>query len=52
MLLSDAKEQTEVTVTGIDAGRALTARLAAMGLIPGSRITIQKNSMKVARQKI
>ena len=44
--LSDASAGSTVKVTDIDAGRGLTARLAAMGLIPGTQIAVSVNDRK------
>jgi len=46
MHLSEVPPETNVRITAIEAGRGLTSRLAAMGLIPGTEITVAVNDMK------
>ena len=41
--LSDAPEGARVRLVGIDAGQGLTARLTAMGLVPGVEVTVVRN---------
>jgi len=41
--LSEVPEGGLVQLVGIDAGRGLSARLAAMGLVPGVAVLVVKN---------
>jgi len=43
MPLSGVSEGARVRLVGIDAGRRLSARLAAMGLVPGVEILVVTN---------
>jgi len=41
--LSEVKAGREVTVVAIEGGRGLCSRLAALGLLPGSRLKVTGN---------
>ena len=41
--LGNAPEGAQVHLIGIDAGQGLTARLTAMGLVPGVELTVVRN---------
>ncbi len=41
--LGDVAEGARVRLVGIDAGRGLGARLAAMGLVPGVEVLVVRN---------
>jgi Fe2+ transport system protein FeoA len=41
--LSEIDEGTRVTVVGIQGGRGIRSRLTAMGLLPGTKITVLRN---------
>ena len=41
--LSEVKEGKTVVLSGVDAGRGLKSRLAAMGLLPGSSLKVVNN---------
>jgi Fe2+ transport system protein FeoA len=43
MSLSDVPQGSRVRVAGIEAGRGLAARLAAMGLAPGVQVLVVRN---------
>ena len=43
MRLSDIQPQHNVIISRIEAGRGLTSRLAAMGIIPGTTVTVINN---------
>ncbi len=40
--LSEVKQGEKVRLTGVDAGHGLNSRLAALGIVPGTEITIVK----------
>ena len=42
--LSSAPRGARVRVVGVDAGRGLATRLAAMGLVPGVEVLIVRNA--------
>ncbi|MFC1583000.1 ferrous iron transport protein A [Planctomycetota bacterium] len=46
MQLSETAAGSKVKIARVDAGRGLTARLAAMGIIPGTNITVAVNDRK------
>lgn len=44
MRLTEVEEKQKAVISSIDAGRELSSRLSAMGLIPGAEITMSKNA--------